>query len=124
MTRTPPEWIAKTDDSPIPQRVRLRVFQRYDGICHISGRKITVGDKWDCDHIIALCNGGEHRETNLAPALKEAHKKKTKDDVAIKAKSDRIAKKHYGITKPKRPMPGSRASRWKKCMDGTVERRA
>lgn len=30
---------------------------------------------------------------------------------------------HLGIRKAKRPMPGSRNSRWKRRMDGTVERR-
>lgn len=32
-------------------------------------------------------------------------------------------KKAYGLTKPKRPMPGSRGSRWKRRMDGTIVER-
>jgi hypothetical protein len=39
------------------------------------------------------------------------------------AKADRAKKRHLGITKPSRPIPGSRASRWKHKMDGTIELR-
>lgn len=117
-----PEWKGKTDDSPIPARVRLRVFARHGGICHISGLKIGVSDAWDCDHVLALCNGGEHRENNLAPALRDRHRKKTELDVAEKAKNDRVRKKHLGIKKPSRFF-GSRDSGWKKKINGEVVRR-
>jgi hypothetical protein len=40
------------------------------------------------------------------------------------AKADRVARKHYGLHKPKgRPMPGSKASGWKKPMNGPAVRR-
>ena len=97
MTRTVKEWIGRTPDSKIPPRVRLRVFEAYGGVCHLSGRKIAAGELWDCDHIIALINGGEHREANLAPALRDKHKAKTADDVAEKAKVARKAKAHLGL---------------------------
>ncbi len=119
--RAVPEWIGKTPDTPIPARVRLRVFDKFDGICHWSTRKINVGDIWHVDHVLALCNGGENRESNLAPILAgNVHAKKTYEDVKQKARSDQIRKKHLGINKPKRPMPGSRASGLKKRLDGTV----
>jgi 5-methylcytosine-specific restriction protein A len=102
MTRTVDEWVARTDDDPIPPRVRARVFERHGGICHISGRKITPADLWDCDHIVALINGGQHREANLAPALRDKHRKKTAEDVAVKSKIARIRAKHLGLDKPKR----------------------
>ena len=103
MSRTVEEWIGKTDDSVPPPRVRLRVFEAHKGICHISGRKIMAGEKWELDHVVALINGGENRETNLAPALSFAHKIKTRADVAEKSKVARIRAKHLGIhPKPKR----------------------
>lgn len=123
MTRPVPEWIGSSPDAAIPPRVRLRVFERHGGICHISGRKIAAGERWECDHIVALINGGEHRESNLAPALVDKHRAKTAADVAEKSRTARIRSKHIGIKKPKRPLPGSRASGWKRRMDGTVERR-
>ncbi len=86
MVRSVVEWRGKTDDAAIPDRVRLRVFERHGGICHISQRKILSHEKWDLDHIVSLVNGGAHVESNLAPALRDKHKLKTKADVAEKAR--------------------------------------
>ena len=119
MSREVPEWKGKTDDAAIPPRVRVRVFDRFGGRCHLSGRLIRAGEAWDCDHIIALANGGEHRESNLAPALKAPHREKTKADVAEKADVYRKRAKHLGIKRPSRFL-GSRDSKFKKKMDGTV----
>lgn len=122
--RSVPEWLGKTPDAAIPQRVRLRVFERYSGICQETFRKITPADKWDCDHEIALANGGEHRESNLRPVLREAHRAKTKDDVALKAKIARVKAKHTGAKTPSRnKIPGSKGTGWKIKLDGTRERR-
>ena len=120
MTRATPEWIAKTDDAAIPPRVRLRVFEAHGGVCAISGRKIMPGDAWQVDHIIALANGGQHREANLQPVLDAPHKAKTREDVAVKAKIASVRKKHLGIETKRATLPGSKSSRWKKRIDGTV----
>jgi len=117
--RSVPEWIGKTDDAPVPPRVRARIFVRDDGVCHLSGRKIRPGEKWELEHILALSLGGEHRESNLAPALVEPHKVKTKADRRQKAKNDRVRKRHLGIRKPSKFACG-RDSKWKKKLDGTV----
>lgn len=105
MSRSVPEWVGKTDDTPAPPRVRLRVFEAHGGKCHLTGRKINPGDKWDLDHVTALVNGGENRESNLAPALRTEHRKKTAADVAQKAKDRRVRSKHLGIALKKRKMP-------------------
>lgn len=97
--RRVPEWIGKTDDDRVPPRVRLRVFLDHEGRCWLSGRKIAPGEPWDIEHKIALCNGGQHRETNLAPALRDKHREKTAEDVAEKATVYRKASKHAGIRK-------------------------
>ena len=123
--RAVPEWIGANPDTPIPARVRLRVFDRYDGICHWSTRKINAGDVWHVDHVKAICNGGENREGNLAPILAgNVHAKKTYEDVQEKARSDSIRMKHLGIKKtPSRPVPGSIASGWYKPVNGPARRR-
>ena len=121
--RSVKEWIGKTPDTPIPPRVKQRVFDRYNGICHITGREIRPGEAWDAEHVIALILGGENRESNLRPALRKEHKKKTAQDVAAKSKSNTVRQKHLGIKQSKKPMPGSRRSGWKHRMDGTWERR-
>lgn len=111
--REVPEWIGKTPDTPAPPRVRLRVFEKHSGICYLSGRKIMPGDKWQLEHPLALINGGENREANLAPALVEPHKVKTAADMAQKAKNDRVRKRHLGIKKPRT------MTRWRR-FDGSI----
>ena len=101
MPRSVPEWIGKTHDAKVPPRVRQRIFDREGGKCWISGRMIVPpADAWDLDHKVALINGGEHRESNLFPALRDKHREKTKRDVAEKAESNRIRQKHLGIRRP------------------------
>lgn len=99
--RAVPEWRGSTPDAKVPPHVRMRIFLRDEGRCHLTGRKILPADYWELDHKIALCNGGEHRESNLAPALRDAHKIKTADDVKERAKVDRIRKRHMGIKRPR-----------------------
>lgn len=97
MSRAVEEWVGKDDNTPVPPRVRLRVFEAHGGRCWISGIKIRPGDPWDSDHVLALINGGANRESNLAPALRSKHREKTAEDVAIKAKTARTRQKHLGI---------------------------
>lgn len=87
--------------------MRLRIFNRCGGICHISQRKIGVGEPWQLDHVVALVNGGQHRESNLVPVLIDKHKEKTKIDVAEKSQVYHKRLKHIGI-KPKRRKMGYR----------------
>jgi 5-methylcytosine-specific restriction protein A len=112
-TRTLNEWVGSSPNAKIPARVRVRVFERHSGRCHLTGRRIRAGEAWECDHVIALINGGEHRETNLAPALSDAHRIKTKSDVREKAKVARIRKRHLGIKAP-------RSIRSWRRFDGTI----
>jgi 5-methylcytosine-specific restriction endonuclease McrA len=118
--RSVPEWIGSSPDAEVPPRVRLRIFDAHHGVCHISGRKIMAGEPWELEHKIAIINGGEHRESNMAPALKDKHKAKTAEDVAEKSAIATKRKKHLGIAKSRHPMPGSKGSRFKRRMDGTV----
>lgn len=123
MARSTPEWVGRTDDERPPPRVRVRVFQAHGGVCHLSGRKIIPGEPWELDHIKALTLGGENRETNLAPALRDKHKVKTAEDVKLKSEAYQKQAKHLGVKHKKKPMNGSRLSPWKRKMDGTTERR-
>ncbi len=103
MPRKVPEWKGKNDDTRVPARVKARVFDRYNGRDYITGQKIRPGDRWECDHERALCNGGKNTESNLRPILSPTHKAKTPRDRKLKAKTDRTKQKHIGITKPKTP---------------------
>ena len=103
--RSVPEWIGKTPDAKVPPHVRLRIFRAHEGRCWLTGRKITAADAWDLDHKVALINGGEHRESNLAPALRDKHREKPAEDVARKAHGDRAEMRRLGIKAEKRPWP-------------------
>ena len=82
MTRSVEEWIGKSDDTPAPPRVRLRVFEAHGGICFLSGVKIRAGMRWELHHKVALIRGGKNCESNLAPVLYKPHKAQTALDVA------------------------------------------
>jgi 5-methylcytosine-specific restriction endonuclease McrA len=105
MSRAVQEWIGKNDDSKVPDHVRLRIFRNAEGICHISGRKIALGEPWQLEHVIPLHAGGQNRESNLRPALVDPHKIKTAKEMARKAKGDAQAKFSLGIKPDKRPIP-------------------
>lgn len=97
MSRSVPEWIGKTDDTKAPPRVRLRIFEREKGICWLSGLKIEPQDKWELHHGVALIAGGENRESNLFPVLRQPHKIETARQMKEKSKVARIKAKHLGI---------------------------
>lgn len=117
MARSTGDWIGTTDDQKVPPRVRLRIFERENGICHLTGQKIQPGDEWDLEHKVALILGGQHRETNLFPALREPHRRKTAMEMKVKSKIARVKKKHLGIAKPKSSLSNAR---FKRLKDGTV----
>jgi 5-methylcytosine-specific restriction enzyme A len=122
MPRELPEWIGRTPDAAIPPRIRLRIYDRFGGRCQCGcGRKIAVGESWDCEDEIAIINGGQRRESNLRPFLTEHHKEKTRRDVAVKSKTYKTRSRHVGIKRRKgRPMPGGRNSPFKKKLNGEV----
>lgn len=112
--REVPEWIGKTDDAAVPARVQVRVFQKFGGICPKCNRKLSQINSWQCDHIIALVNGGQNRESNLQPlCTSPCHSQKTKADVAEKAVTARVRAKHLGIKKPRT------ITRWRR-FDGSI----
>lgn len=113
MSRSTENWTAKRDDDAIPPRVKVRVFNRYRGICPKCTRKMEPG-KWQCDHVIALTNGGKHEEGNLQPlCTSPCHSQKTAQDVAEKSRVYRKRAKHLGIKKPRT------ITRWRK-FDGSI----
>ena len=122
MTRSTPEWIGKTPDTHIPDRVKLRVFDRAQGRCQHCTRKIPAGDPWDCDHIIALVNGGMNRESNLQCLCGWCHPQKTARDVAQKAETARKRKKHLGLNKHS-SFQTNRDGKFKAKIGGGIERR-
>jgi 5-methylcytosine-specific restriction protein A len=99
--RSTPEWRGKTDDSAIPDRVKDRIFEKFEGYCPKCSRELRRG-QWQCDHVIPLILGGAHAESNLQPlCTSPCHSAKTALDVKLKAKVARVRKRHLGIKKPR-----------------------
>lgn len=117
MPRSTPEWIGKTDDTQPPPRVRLRVFEAKQGRCHRCTRKIRPGEKWVLEHVRALINGGENRETNLDLTCSNCLPIKNAEDVAEKSASYRKRLKHAGIKTKKHSLTHPFL---KKKVDGSV----
>ena len=102
----------------------VALFTAKHGICHICNGKIGPGEAWDRSHPIPLAMGGADDETNWDIAHRKCHRSITKTDVADIARAKRREAANLGAAKrSSRPMAGSRASGWKKRMDGTIERR-
>lgn len=106
MSRTVKEWIADNDDQRAPPRVRQRIFDACGGKCHICG-VVIVGKKWALDHVTALINGGENRETNLKPVHIACHAEKTAQDVAEKARIAAKRQAHLRIVADGPKMQGA-----------------
>jgi 5-methylcytosine-specific restriction protein A len=92
------EWIADHPDQEIPKRVKLRIFDRQNGRCAISGVKLMPG-QIDYDHIKRLRDGGEHRESNIRAVWRKPHREKTAQENSEQADADRIRAKHLGLWK-------------------------
>lgn len=119
MARSTVEWRGKTDDQAIPPRVKIRVFDKAEGRCSHCTLLIHGSLLPAYDHIVALVNGGENRESNLTLLCVPCHKVKTKIDVAEKSQVYYKRKKAIGIRRKRKTIPGRRfngeprPSRWK-----------
>jgi len=98
--RSVAEWIGANADTPVPDRVRLRVWDRAHGRCHRCGRKIGAAERWTLEHVVALINGGENRERNLNITCSWCLPDKNAADVAEKASIYGKRRKHI-LGKPK-----------------------
>jgi 5-methylcytosine-specific restriction enzyme A len=84
--------------SMTPHR-RAKIFADREGRCHKCKRTLGPSDDWDCDHVLALENGGTDDDNNLAPCCSWCHVEKTADDHETAGHGRRAAVRH---TVPKR----------------------
>lgn len=103
------------------KKVKQDAYRRAAGKCEACGAVLGVGG-FHFDHIIPDQLGGEPTLENCQCVCKVCHKDKTREDVGRIAKAKRQECKHLGIRKRSR-FPGSRDSRWKKKLDGSVVER-
>lgn len=81
------EWIGKTPEAMPGQTVLLRLYAKQNGICACGcGQVMNLNrDKVDCDHIVALIDQGENRESNLQLLLHPCHKAKTAAEASARS---------------------------------------
>ena len=106
MPRSVPIWQGRTDDSAVPPRVKLRVWDREQGKCHRCRRDIPADDAWIIEHRQAIILGGANAEGNLCLSCSWCKPAKDAEDVAQKAKTAAVRSKHLGI----RPAPTMRSA--------------
>lgn len=110
----------------IGPRERAVIFAAAGGVCHICLERIDgVRERWQVEHVVPHALGGDEEagSDNLQPAHERCHAPKTAEDIGRIAKAKRVSAKHTGAKAPKAVLPGSRASAWKRRLDGTVVRR-
>lgn len=105
-------------------RVRDEAYQRCGGKCESCGADLAPG-RYQFDHIVPAGLGGAATLENCAVLCRNCHSNKTHNvDRPRMAKADRGRKKHLGIKKLRgQPMPGTKASGWKRLMSGEWVRR-
>ena len=121
------EDVGTTKRKHMTPRMRLKIWENHKGMCALCGGKIDgVRQRWIVEHMRALELGGEDSESNMAPVHEACAIAKTvgkNGDHARAAKAKRVKTKHLGIKKNKNPLPGSKGSKWKRKMDGSVVER-
>ncbi|MCP4410763.1 MAG: HNH endonuclease [Gammaproteobacteria bacterium] len=115
MPRKVKEWFGKTDNSAPSRECKLRILDRQDNKCALTGHELRGGDAIEFDHKTPLWLGGENREKNLQAVLGAPHKRKSKVEAGVRAKVKSQKAKHllgreksYGFQKP----PGTKYN-WK-----------
>ncbi len=108
----------------ITAKMRVDIFLRHDGVCHLCKLKVIPGEEWDVSHEIPLEAGGRDDDSNWLVAHRRCHRTHTATvDAPLIAKVKRIRARHLGAKKSRTPMPRGRSSKWKRKMDGTIVRR-
>lgn len=93
----------------ISQSTRGRILQREGGCCYLCGLPI-IGNDFDADHELARELGGLDDESNLRPAHRACHHEKSRRDIALIAKGNRIRQKISGLDPIRRkPKPKMRS---------------
>ena len=127
-------WTAPAERVKLTPQQRTRVFLKTDGHCADCGLRIdaTRGDPFYCAHshqdgkAVWQGNGERFNVDHFRPLCEGCWINDTGEEASQRADERRSRTKAItGRSKaPKgRPMPGTRASGWKRKMDGTWERR-
>lgn len=116
------EWRGRTDDARPPWYVVERLLEAADHRCQgPCGQPVGPGNPFDVDHIVELRDGGENRESNLQILCRKVcHRTKTAVRHSERGAERRTRQHLSGWTTSKHIVPGSKASPWKKKLNGEV----
>lgn len=101
--------------------VKVAAYERSQGHCEACTARLEVG-RFQYDHVLAAALGGPPTLDNCKVLCTNCHGGKTGlEDIPIIAKSNRVRNKHIGAaTRKQRKIPGSKGTRFKRKIDGTV----
>lgn len=119
--RAVPQWVGRRPESMPGQIVLLRLYSKQDGKCACGcGMVMNLErDEIDCDHIVALIDGGENAEGNLQLLLRAHHRTKTKAEATARSRErEHKAKAFRHLDKP--GFKTNRSGKFKKKMSGEV----
>lgn len=104
------------------KKQRAEVLGANNGLCYLC--ELSIDGHYEIEHKVPHALGGSDDLSNLGPAHVECHAQKTKLDITRIAKAKRVSKKHAGTYRPsRRPVAGSKLSKWKKPLNGPAVRR-
>jgi hypothetical protein len=106
-------------------RRKAHLFNLHDGICHLCHLPIDpVRQCFEISHDIPYEISRDDSDENCKPAHQRCHRVQTDTiDAPLIAKTRRQYQAHNGFKVSAQPMNGSKASKYRKRMDGTVELR-
>lgn len=122
---TPHDPYAVEKRKALSPKQRMQLFVDRGGVCCVCKGKIHVAEKWIVEHLDPLSRTGTNDLSNLDVAHEKCARSKTSKEATERSKIRSVATKHFGAGKKRKgaPMPGSRDSKWKRRLDGTVVRR-
>lgn len=107
--------------TPLSQRQKEKLWEKQQGLCAVAScRTVLVPGRAEDDHHLALVDGGTNELSNRRLICSECHKVKSALEHKANSKAKRLK---FGRTRTSQPMPGSKRSRFKKHMDGSVSER-
>jgi hypothetical protein len=102
-----------------PRKERKAVFDKTGGFCFTCPSKL-VG-RWIVEHVIPLEDGGPDTLENKQPSCVKCATAKTSAEATQRAYERKVRDNHTGIMPPSdNPIPGSRSTKFKRCMNGAV----
>lgn len=81
-------WVGRRPESMPGQAVLLRLYAKQNGLCACGcGLMMNFDrDEIDCDHKVALIDGGENVEANLQLMIRKHHRAKTASEATERSR--------------------------------------